>query len=111
MVDSTMKILSKKSNCSLRPISRVSTSYPNIIIITNLLGFASNLPLRPECLHCWHVEGGGGGGAGVQVGDGGTGGDKAVKLEREMMGSWVMGRSKLPSGGLSVCGLDVGWRI
>ena len=58
--DSRMNILSTRSCCCFRAISRVSTSKPNMIIKTILLGEFSSAPDRAVC-----PEHGGG------VGDGG----------------------------------------
>ena len=46
-VDSTMNTASNKSDCSLKAISRVSTSNPNRIIRTTFLGELSLLPVSP----------------------------------------------------------------
>ena len=100
MVDSMMHILSTLSSCSLKAISKVSTSKPNMVIKTIVLGFLSNSPLSPVCLSWSHEEGGGSVSGGKQVVDGGTCGDRAARWDSDMIGSDVMGRSSFSGGGV-----------
>ena len=88
-----MKILSRYSSCSLSAISKVSTSNPNMIIMTTVLGCPTLSPLSPVLVSAWQEGGGGRGAGGRQEGEGGTGGGKDARYDRDTMGSDVMGRS------------------